>query len=216
MKVMLVACTLVVGVASAWNAVAETSPQSVDAARLGQAAAKMMPLGYALETAAQDDPLWPIAETPDALNATQLACVRSNLRQPQFQAMMEKRAKDYVRDNPARAADDLKLLEGGGGQLFARMVTEGIKSERNNANASTKVDMTALMLGSKPDDIAGMMALASDPQNQPLRVLIGFDQSITDSDSGKEAGQSAAMTFMMPMLMNAMTTCNVPASALLK
>lgn len=183
-----------------------------DATRLGQAAARMMPLGDVLEAAAKDDPTWPITGKPNVMDARQLACVRENLGERQFQEMMVKRAESYVHENPARIAEDLRLLEGGGGQLFARMVSEGIKAQRGKQ----EMDANQLMVGATPEDIAGMMALASDPRNQPLRVLIGFDQTITNGDSGKRAGHSAALTFMVPMLMGAMSACNVPTSALLK
>lgn len=213
MKIVFVSCALVIGLIALSGIESKASPSdAVDASRLGQAAARMMPLGDVMEMAAKDDPMWPIADKPGAMDAKQLACVRGNLGPLQFQDMMVKRATDYIRDNPARAADDLRLLEGGGGQLFARMVKEGINAERGKR----EVDMAGLLAGATPNDIAGMMALSSDPKNQPLRVLIGFDQAVTNGDSGKRAGESAAMTFMLPMLMSAMTACEVPASAFLK
>lgn len=211
MKSFVWIVVLALGVSGA--AVAQQGASApADAPRLARAASALMPLGRVLEAAAAEDPKWPINEKPDALDATQLACVRQNLRQPQFEAMMTKRAEDYVRDNPARVADDIAILEGGGGQLFARMINEGIAAGREKR----QVDIVKVVGASKPDEIAGMMTLANDTRYQPLRELIGFNQSISNGETGKAAGESAALTFMLPMLTGAMTTCNVPASALMK
>lgn len=209
----LFACVVLLAFGLPGGVLAQQSVQSTpDAARLARAASHLMPLGRVLEAAAAEDPKWPINHKPDAMDATQLACVRQNLRQPQFQELMAKRAADYVRDNPARVADDIRLLEGGGGQLFARMINEGIVAGREKR----EVDIMKVVGASKPEDIAGMMTLANDPRQQPLRELIGFNQTISNGETGKAAGENAALTFMLPMLMAAMTTCNVPASALMK
>ena len=211
-SLLLAACVVLAMIAVPGIGSAQTKPIPGDAPRLARAASNLMPLGRVLEAAAAEDPKWPINDKPDAMDATQLACVRQNLRQPQFEAMMTKRAEDYVRDNPARVADDIAILEGGGGQLFARMINEGIAAGREKR----QVDIVKVVGASKPDEIAGMMTLANDPRYQPLRELIGFNQSISNGETGKAAGESAALTFMLPMLMGALTTCNVPASALMK
>ncbi len=192
---------------------AALSAQSVsDASRLARAAAPLMPLGKVLEDAATADPVWPFTENPGDVDAAQLACVRGNLREPQFLAFMEERAADYIRAHPDRVVDDIALLEGGGGKLFARLISEGIAA----GSAKREMDLGAVMGQAQPGDLTAMLALSSEPRYQPVRELIGINQAMNGGESSKAAGESAALTFVLPMLMNAMTTCNVPVSALTK
>ena len=90
MKNVLIACAWMLAIASPSPAMAQ---QTVDASRFAQAAARMMPLGQVLEGAAKDDPTWPITEKPGVMDARQLACVRDNLTDRQFQALAAGRGR---------------------------------------------------------------------------------------------------------------------------
>ena len=75
-SLLLAACVVLAMIAVPGIGSAQTKPIPGDAPRLARAASNLMPLGRVLEAAAAEDPKWPINDKPDAMDATQLACVR--------------------------------------------------------------------------------------------------------------------------------------------
>ena len=160
-----------------------------------------------MEMLAEKMPKWPIQEHPEVMSDMQLTCVRAHLREVDFHRSLSDRVDAYVRDNPSRIEDDIKLLEGSGGILYGRLIQMGIDAEATGK----KPDVQKITSELKPEEVRDIFTLRSDARYRLLRELMGM--SVTpDPNDGTESGKQIAKTFMVPMLLNAMSTCNVPMS----
>lgn len=174
--------------------------------RMTDVAVRVMPIGHIMERVSAGDPAWP--GKPDSrLDKDRLACLRGNLGEPAYRRVMEKRVADYAQTEPARFAESLAFLEGDAGRLMGKAMLAGaetrIVGKRDNA------DIESVLKDERPDAIFAMLSLASDPRYTGLRAMLGIGAQITDEDSGRQIGQAAGLTMMLPMMSEAMSACNV-------
>lgn len=174
--------------------------------RMTDVAVRVMPIGRIMERVSAGDPAWP--GKPDSrLDKDRLACLRGNLGEPAYRRVMEKRVADYARTEPMRFADDLAVLEGNAGRLFAKLMSAGMESKLSGG--ANRFDPDALLKDETPEALAQMVLLANDPRYTPLRAMLGIGAQIVDGESGRKVGQAAGLTLMLPALSDAMTVCNV-------
>ncbi|QIK81733.1 hypothetical protein G7069_09085 [Lysobacter sp. HDW10] len=173
--------------------------------RMVAAVATVMPVGKIMMDVAANDPYWPSskARKPDA---TKLACMRTNLKEDGYRKVLATRVDTYASTHADRFGSDLTLMEGEGAKLFSKIMMAGARSATNGENT----EMTSLLKDASPRAMLDLMSLANDPANSPLRALMGMEAAIgTDEKNGKEIGENAGMTMMLPMLVNAMEVCKV-------
>ncbi|MCC6757757.1 MAG: hypothetical protein IT474_07305 [Arenimonas sp.] len=174
--------------------------------RMADVAVRVMPIGRIMEMAAAENPAWP-GSADSRLDAERLACLRDNLRAPAYRKVVERRVADYAHAEPARFAEDLTVLEGDAGRLFAKLMSAGMESKFSGSE--NRFDPTALLKDETPEALAQMVLLANDPRYTPLRAMLGIGAQIVDGESGRKVGQAAGLTLMLPALSDAMTVCNV-------
>ncbi len=174
--------------------------------RMVDAAIRVMPIGRMMEMAAAENPAWP-GSAGSRLDAERLTCLRGNLRAPAYRKVVERRVADYVRAEPARFAEDLAVLEGDAGRLFAKLMSAGMESKFSGT--ANRFNPAALLKDETPEALAQMVLLANDPRYTPLRAMLGIGAQIVDGESGRKVGQAAGLTLMLPTLSDAMTVCNV-------
>lgn len=174
--------------------------------RMVDAAVRVMPIGRIMEMAAAGNPVWP-GSADSRVDAERLACLRGNLGAPAYRKVVERRVADYARAEPARFADDLAVLEGDAGRLFAKLMSAGMESKFGGSG--NRFDPAALLKDETPEALAQMVLLANDPRYTPLRAMLGIGAQIVDDESGRKVGQAAGLTLMLPALSDAMTVCNV-------
>ena len=174
--------------------------------RMTDAAVRVMPIGRIMEMAAAGNPAWP-GSADSRLDAERLACLRGNLGTSAYRKVVARRVADYARAEPARFADDLAVLEGDAGRLFAKLMSAGMESKFSGG--ANRFDPDALLKDETPEALAQMVLLANDPLYTPLRAMLGIGAQIVDGESGRKVGQAAGLTLMLPALSDAMTVCNV-------
>lgn len=174
--------------------------------RMVDAAVRVMPIGRIMEMAAAGNPAWP-GSADSRVDAERLACLRGNLGAPAHRKVVERRVADYARAEPARFSDDLAVLEGDAGRLFAKLMSAGMESKFSDGGK--RFDPDALLKDETPEALAQMVLLANDPRYTPLRAMLGIGAQIVDGESGRKVGQAAGLTLMLPALSDAMTVCNV-------
>lgn len=174
--------------------------------RMTDAAVRVMPIGRIMEMAAAGNPAWP-GSADSRLDSERLACLRGNLGTSAYRKVVERRVADYARAEPARFADDLAVLEGDAGRLFAKLMSAGMESKFSGG--ANRFNPDALLKDETPEALAQMVLLANDPLYTPLRAMLGIGAQIVDGESGRKVGQAAGLTLMLPALSDAMTVCNV-------
>lgn len=184
---------------------AAAAQRASDKQRMVAAVAQVMPIGKIMSDVAAGDPYWPSskARNPDP---TKLSCMRSNLKEDGYRKVLATRVDDYARHNSERFDRDLVLMESEGAKLFSKIMMAGARS----ATQGEETEMSVLMKDASPRGMLDLMRLANDAENAPLRALMGMESAIgTNEKNGKEIGENAGMTMMLPMLVNAMEVCKV-------
>lgn len=179
--------------------------------RMSELVADTLPLALMLDTVSNMDPAWPFQDTPDVVDAGQLACVRGEMGSDRLGALLVKRVRTYARANPGRLQDDMRLLEGPGARLFSRIIVAGMAPLSNGGIESPSPD--EVIAATTPEEFSAMFQLFNDAQYGALRELLGFPAWMNMSQ-GEAAGRAMGATFMVPMLMDAFGTCGVPMSVL--
>ena len=166
--------------------------------RLLDGAAKAIPFGYMLEQTASHTPQWPIQDRPGALDDTQLTCVRAHMRDGDYRRVLRQRVDDYVSRNPTRVDDDIRVLEGGAARIFSIGFLQ--------ANATFP--------RATQQELRNWRSLLHDERFEPLRGLLGIAGAFGNKDPGaaERIGVELGKMYTSPMLLNALSTCNVSIS----
>ena len=173
--------------------------------RMVAAVAEVMPVGKIMSDVAAGDPYWPSSKARKP-NPAKLSCMRSNLQEDGYRKVLAGRVATYASSNADRFGSDLALMEGEGAKLFSKIMMAGAR----NATHGESADMSTLLKDASPRSMLDLMRLANAPENAPLRALMGMESAIgTNENKGKEIGENAGMTMMLPMLVDAMEICNV-------
>lgn len=173
--------------------------------RMVSAVTALMPIGKIMMDVAGSDPYWPSSKARNP-NPAKLSCLRANLKEDGYRKVVAARVETYAKANSDRFGSDLALMEGEGAKLFSKIMMAGARS----ATHGEQTDVASLMKDASPRGMLDLMRLANDPQNAPLRGLMGMDSAIGSGEkNGKEIGENAGMTMMLPMLVDAMETCKV-------
>lgn len=173
--------------------------------RMITAVASAMPVGKIMADVAANDPYWPSSKARNP-NPTKLSCMRNNLKEEGYRKVLTSRVETYSADHGDRFGSDLALMEGEGAKLFSKVMMAGARSATNGENT----EVSALLKDASPRGMLDLMRLARDPEFAPLRGLMGMEGEIgSDEKTGKEIGENAGMTMMLPMLVDAMEICKV-------
>lgn len=173
--------------------------------RMIAAVAEVMPVGKIMTDVAASDPYWPSSKARNP-NPTKLSCMRANLKEDGYRKVLASRVDSYASSNGDRFGSDLALMEGEGAKLFSKIMMAGARSATHGENT----ELSALLKEATPRGMLDLMRLANDPENAPLRGLMGMESAIgADEKNGKQIGENAGMTMMLPMLVDAMEICKV-------
>lgn len=192
---------------------AATADNEAQVERLTREVAKMLPMGAIFEMLAKDDPAWPMQHDPKAVSAGQLACLRSELSPEGELRRVRGMVAEYVDDNPGRVEKDLEVLEGGASEAMSRMVMAGAEEERTGVAANPD----AVLAGLSPDQVGNFLSFFTEDSYAPLRELAGFGDALSVDKTAEEneaAGEAVGSGLALKVMLRAMGTCNVPASAL--
>ena len=200
---MLLACS---------GALAAEPASDAKVERLADALVQMLPMGRIFEDAAAGDPKWPMQEKADKVSAEQLACVRGELSETGFRRSRLVDARRYAAENSSRLDDDLKLLEGGAGELFGKMVNAGADEASKGISASPE----EIMKAATSEQVLSFVTFVTDPGYGELRKLSGYGDvfDVTRStEENEKAGTRLGASLAMQFVIKAMGTCKVPPSA---
>ncbi len=192
---------------------AETAPSKQDVQRMTDLQVQMMPFGAIFDMLAKNDPNWPMQEKPGAVTPKQLGCLRGELSTPGYRRYKQAQVETYLAANPSRAASEIALLEQGAAELFGKLILAGADSERSGVEA----DPQALLRDSTPEQMMSFMSFFGDPNHAELRKLSGLGDAISPTKSASEnesAGEQLGSTITLQVMLKAMSTCEVPTSAL--
>jgi len=206
-------CVLLAGLVPVAHASAQDAPAVSDAqiARMAELVGQTLPLHVVLDAVVAGDPQWPFQDRPEVVDATQLACVRGEMGSTQLAALLDRRVRTYARSHAARMPGDMELLEGGGARLFSKIMLAGMATQTDGIESEAP---EALIAQATPQDFAAMFELFRDAQYGPLRELLGFPAHSIDMEQGEATGRAVGATFLIPMMMDAFTRCQVPMSVL--
>lgn len=192
---------------------AQTAPSHSDVQRMTDLQVKMMPFGAIFDMLAKADPNWPMQEKPGAVTPTQLGCLRGELSTPGYRRYKQAQVEAYLVANPSRAESEIALLEQGAAELFGKLILAGADSERSGVEA----DPQAVLKNSTPEQMMSFMSFFGDPNHAELRKLSGLGDAISLGKSASEnesAGEQLGSTITLQVMLKAMSTCEVPTSAL--
>ncbi|MDR7192468.1 hypothetical protein [Luteimonas terrae] len=179
--------------------------------RMGELVSGVLPLGLLLDTIASMDPRWPFQDSPGMVDANQLACVRREMTPAQAERQVQARVRNYARIYGARMQEDMRLLDTDGARLFSKMLMSGLTAEAQGAAAPSEEEFFAQV---SPEHFEGMERLLRDPQYGPIRELLGFPPLTAWIDRNEALGHSVGTTFLLPMLSDAFTACDISMSVL--
>lgn len=192
---------------------AQTAPSHSDVQRMTDLQVKMMPFGAIFDMLAKADPNWPMQEKPGAVTPRQLGCLRDELSTPGYRRYKQAQVEAYLAANPSRAESEIALLEQGAAELFGKLILAGADSERSGVEA----DPQAVLKNSTPEQMMSFMSFFGDPNHAELRKLSGLGDAISLGKSASEnesAGEQLGSTITLQVMLKAMSTCEVPTSAL--
>ncbi len=188
-----------------------TANGSIQAIHLRDVVERVIQMRHMFEILLRD-PAWPLQESPaDDVDDAKLACIRAYMPSAVQQTLLD-RATAYLRDHPSRLRDDLRLLEGGGGTIFARVLRNGMDSKPGAAQDRA---LAAISAETKPDDVRSMYALMVDARNEPLRELMGIGRAVDPHGPHEDdhlAGQLVKNN-LGPMLAQVKSACGIPDSS---
>lgn len=177
--------------------------------RLAELGFDALPLAAVVEMVAARDPAWPFQQRPDAVDARQLACVRSRMDTGHLRRAMQQRTREHARLDPSGLREGLRLLEQGGAALFRASMLQGVDA----AADGSMPDAGALEASMTPEQQQAAVALLHDPRYRPLRALFGLpEQTHHDYETGVEAGVTMVRVLLAPVLAGALEACAVPLS----
>lgn len=192
---------------------AQTAPSHSDVQRMTDLQVKMMPFGAIFDMLAKADANWPMQEKPGAVTPGQLGCLRGELSTPGYRRYKQAQVEAYLAANPSRAESEIALLEQGAAELFGKLILAGADSERSGVEA----DPQAVLKNSTPEQMMSFMSFFGDPNHAELRKLSGLGDAISLGKSASEnesAGEQLGSTITLQVMLKAMSTCEVPTSAL--
>lgn len=181
--------------------------------RLTDLVVRAIPMGQIFETLALADPAWPMQEKPDAVSKAQLGCLRAELSPSGYRRSKRAEVAEYFAANPSRFDQDIRILEQGAATLMNKMMIAGVEQERTGK----AVDEAALLAESTPEQLMAFMSFMTAPDYAPLRALAGFGNAFNASASAEEneaSGEAAGSDMATRVMLGAMSTCDVPVSAL--
>lgn len=188
-------------------------PSQSDIQRMTDLQVRMLPFGAIFEMLAKEDPNWPMQEKPDAVTPKQLACLRGELSTPGYRRYKQAQVEAYKAAHSSRAASEIALLEQGAADLFGKLVMAGADSERSGVEAKPEV----VLKDATPEQMSSFISFFGDPNHAELRKLSGLGDAISPGKSASEnesAGEQLGSTITMQVILNAMSTCEVPTAVL--
>ena len=194
------------------STLAAGAPQDAKVDRLANALVQMLPMGQIFQDASAGDPNWPMQGKPDAVSVEQLACLRGELSVAGFKRIRLADARKYAAENPSRLDEDLKLLEGGAGELFGKMVKAGA----DEATTGSKAAPEDILKAATSEQVLSFVTFVSDPGYTDLRKLSGYGNVLDvtrSTEENEKAGTQLGASLAMQFVIKAMGTCKVPPSA---
>ena len=182
--------------------------------RLTDRLVEMMPIGKIFDMAAAENPLWPMAERPNALDAKQLECVRGELSSTGYRRSKRAEVEAYAKSHTSRVADDLKLLEAGAASLMGKLVIGGATA----AQTGKAFDEHEVLASATTEQALSFMKFVTDPNFAELRKLSGMGDALDPTRSSTEnekAGHQLGMSLGAQHVIKAMGACSIPPSAYL-
>lgn len=172
--------------------------------RLTDLVAEMIPVGKIMELVAASDPEWPMQDAPDAVNATQLACLRAELGDPAYRRWKRTEIADYIRRNPENVDRQIATLEAGASKYFGRYAMVGARSRMPGADAVGDD-------GGEPSraELESVEEVATASEFRELRDISGLTVLLDMADPNKKKEKGGVQGLIAPFFMRALETCDV-------
>lgn len=183
--------------------------------RMADLLVQAVPFGRIFEMASRTDPHWPVQDNPDAVDATQLACLRGELSPDGFRRNKRSEVEAYVAAHPKQVGDEIALLEAGAASLMNKSMLAGAESGITGKDT----DANQILSEATPEQFLSFLRFINAPEYADLRKLAGIGDAIDLTESAKDnenSGERLGMDMAMKAILQAMGTCKVPMSAVLK
>ena len=195
--------------------------KEAQAQRLGDLFVQTLPLDRVVAKIMHDEPKWPFqhASTSQSIAPETLACVRAEMKPEKITAQQRADARRYADANPTRIADEIRLLESGAAHAIGTLIMSGAQEGMTGSPTGTtrRQAINAKMDKMPPEQALAMMQLILNPAYDDLRKAMRINlitESIFDRSGSYRKGVQLGASLMLPPLLSAMQTCNVPLSAL--
>ena len=210
-------CALLLALAAGWACPVAAAGTGADMlseaeiARLAELGFDALPLTAVVEMVSAREPAWPFEANPDAVDARQLACVRSRMGTDHLRQAMLERTREHARVDPSGLREGLRFLEDGGAVLFRASMRQAVEA----AVDGTIPDAQALEASATPEQRHATMALLLAEHYRPLRALFGMPEPPRhDFETGVAVGATMVRVLLAPVLTGALEACAVPLSVL--
>lgn len=200
------------------SALEATAPAADPAAsrvdRMTDLLLQAVPFGRMFEMASKGDPNWPVQDRPRAVDATQLACLRSELSAEGFRRNKRSEVAAYVAAHPKQVDEEIGLMQSGASELMGRAMMAGAESGISGKD----VDANAVLSDATPEQFLAFIRFINAPEFADLRKLSGIGDAIDLTDSARDTeknGERLGMDMASKAILQAVGTCRIPMSALL-
>jgi hypothetical protein len=200
------------------SALESTAPagKSADARidRMTDLVVQAMPFGRMFDMASAGKPTWPMQDNPDAVDATQLACLRSELSTEGYRRNKRAEVADYLAAHRASADDEIQVLENGAALLMGKATLAGAEK----GITGKEVDAGQLFSDSTPEQVMAFIGFINAPEYSSLRKLVGMGDAVNlaaSAEENEEKGERVGAGLAMKIILQSMSTCKVPMSVLL-
>ena len=211
---VLAALLLSAQVSAGDTAAVAADPAMAKIDRMTDLLVQAIPMGSMFEMASKGDPNWPMQDRPDAVDATQLACLRSELGPEGFRRNKRAEVEAYVATHGKQIDDEIELMNGGAAELMNKFTLAGAQAESSNKAA----DVNSIISGTTPEHALSFVRFVTSPEYADLRKLVGIGDVFDPAESAEQnekSGERLGASLASTAILKAVGTCKIPMSALL-
>lgn len=182
------------------------APTPTQVSRLEQLFVQALPLDWVVTRVAAQEPQWPLQQRyAGKYTREQLACVRAQLTPEKVVVTQREDARAFARRHPARVAESIEVLQGGGAEVMSRIMRGGIEQ---GARGQKRFDAHAALAGFPAAKLRRFVELMEGSEHAELRQAIRLQDSV--SQSGLANGRRVAQSLLIAPMMAALEHCGLP------
>ncbi len=179
--------------------------------RAAMLVAQAAPLDATFPALLAKNPSWPLNGFEDKLPAIQLSCMRDKMTRERYLDELRSAVAAFMRAEPEAFARAVAQLDGGTAAVVGRLFMSGVDRgiEREAINGKTVAQATDALNAQEKGQVVDF---TMSPAYADARRLVGFDGNL--SENAPRLGEELAMKRLGPMLLGAMSECQIPTSIL--